>query len=447
MSDLLYLALTGIAAFAIPPLGIALALYAPILRKAGMDPVQAALTGEELSPVVGFSLPLVALAGIVLRIIVSSVVQGNVFYLRVRKPDLVVLAVALLPFLYALPLTDRPALMYAVRFFFMGIVYYFMARIWLSSLAPERYEQGVLSFFRWIVLIGIPVAWTTSFLSEQAVVYGQRIKVWDATPIALGALFMLGIYVCLYNVMRERTTRALPWLLSAAALPILAMAMLRIGTRSVLLGIILAIPFCIYAGMLRRQEDGRSVITKTRLVTALAAVGATLAIAIGLSFSLGADNSLVQRLQQGGASDTSILVRQDLYRTAFERFGDRPLLGAGNQWWGQDGWYPHNLVLELISSYGVIGIGIVLLFFGYLAYLAWVALRSGNPVTIGLIGMFTVAWTVAMISRDISGHRDMYLFFGMLVTLTGTRAMGVKPSTAPSPKEDQTSVAALPEPA
>jgi O-antigen ligase len=63
-----------------------------------------------------------------------------------------------------------------------------------------------------------------------------------------------------------------------------------------------------------------------------------------------------------GGGYWSINEREYLYDKAFNMFLDNPIFGKGTGSFDRSGYYPHNIILEIASSWGLVGLGIFCFF-------------------------------------------------------------------------------------
>ncbi|HLT00602.1 MAG TPA: O-antigen ligase family protein [Geminicoccaceae bacterium] len=123
--------------------------------------------------------------------------------------------------------------------------------------------------------------------------------------------------------------------------------------------------------------------------------------------------------QEGGGA--SAATRQEVWALAIQFWGSAPFFGHGvgsfpilYDWVGDSKVHPHNVVLEILSELGLVG----LVLFGTFAYLALrqVELRRirEDPLFRCIFLLVVLQISAAMVSSDVSEHRMLYSMLGLL---------------------------------
>jgi O-antigen ligase len=122
-------------------------------------------------------------------------------------------------------------------------------------------------------------------------------------------------------------------------------------------------------------------------------------------------------------------LRQERFIDAWKLWLTAPLTGAGAGSFAyhypanQLRVYPHNMLLELLSELGVIGLALwtvmlVIAFGGFIKRGGW-----RRSLSVVVLGFFTFAIANAMISGDIVSNRHVFTSLGLLVA---TSALWIK---------------------
>lgn len=170
----------------------------------------------------------------------------------------------------------------------------------------------------------------------------------------------------------------------------------------------------------------RSILSSLGLIAALSVAIAYLVIS-------GDDSVRTLRkfdllMNQGGKS---ALDRFDFWRHALAYWAERPLVGHGvgafpMLYYGEDvRRYPHNLILEVLSEFGLIGLGLFASL--VLMLVRRVSLRRlrEDPLLMCATMLCTNAFVNAMSSGDIADNRNLFAMLGLLA-LARPAAVGSK---------------------
>lgn len=229
-------------------------------------------------------------------------------------------------------------------------------------------------------------------LDEEWVKKSGRVTLFGQNPnragliLALGALALIGL-----TYGRDRKLIR-PRLLVWPLLAVIGIAIVNTGSRGSLLSLAL--------GLWMFAVGGRSLLVKIR-----GAVVAVLVIAFlaGVAWQLPLMRKRFQQAQHGNLAG-----REKIFPAAWDLFRERPLLGWGP---GQNkyelarrvpdeflNWRDtHNLVLELLTSTGVLGTIPFLTGLGLCVWGAWTGRRSTH-------GMLPFAMATALLISNMSGN-------------------------------------------
>lgn len=135
-----------------------------------------------------------------------------------------------------------------------------------------------------------------------------------------------------------------------------------------------------------------------------------------------------------GTIDQSIILRWEYYQSAWQAFIEHPLQGIGLGSWpqyfgmGDVYWHPHNMLLEILSELGVIGLTLF-------SATIWEMQRQINwrevklsPTVISLSAALLFSIMNAIKSGDLNDNAALFVMFGLLAGVL-TREMYDKTST------------------
>ena len=195
------------------------------------------------------------------------------------------------------------------------------------------------------------------------------------------------------------------------------------ASRGALIGTLLAcLLFVLF--MPWRLSRGRFELSRAQLVAAvlgLSALGfAAYAFVAGLEFeTINRFRSLLRE-----AANPELLLRPNRFRyyeQAVELFLRYPLIGTGLDGFslftkGREvyGTHPHNIFLEAAANLGIVGLGLLVLFF-------WTAVRhlrlqrfQADPLLLCAAGLFALHLFSALVSVDLARHYMLFAFTGLL---------------------------------
>ena len=242
------------------------------------------------------------------------------------------------------------------------------------------------------------------------------------SPITLSRVIGLGVVVLLAPTdraggpPRRPLTAAMAWVLALGMLTMIPV----LGNRGALLACIGALTITLAVRSV--HEGGRGILW---LLVVVGLVGASIFVALRLtaeSITIGRFDYFLEKTQDLGANDES--GRLPRFEASLEMFLDSSGVGVGTggfadqfaetsgsrveleQEEGRD--YPHNLVLEVGSEQGIIGLLL-------LAVWLWACLKGlrhvvGSSGGYGLIALWVYSFLNAMVSGDIASNSAVWLF-------------------------------------
>jgi O-antigen ligase len=233
-------------------------------------------------------------------------------------------------------------------------------------------------------------------------------------PIELGRDSADGLLIAIYAVIAAQSRRARLWAMSV--IPVLAVAMLAAGSR----GPVLAFVFGLGSLLALTATDPRAR-RRLALVAAVFVVAALVVPLVVPGSALGRALSAII----GSASGLSSNGRSDLWNVALSSFSAHPLLGIGTG--GFAGLntgllYPHNILLECATEFGVVGaVAILAVIVGMLSRLTavWRMTRSTERLLAALlIALFLTALVNACFSGAIQDNRELWIWGGLAIGMS-----------------------------
>jgi O-antigen ligase len=138
-----------------------------------------------------------------------------------------------------------------------------------------------------------------------------------------------------------------------------------------------------------------------------------------------------------GSLGDSANVRLQMYGDAMDIWAQHPLFGAGiGAWpvlagWGDHRMYPHNMILEVLSEFGLTGF---LLWVAPFLYALWRFCQDSdprhNPWALLVLMLLTNAFINAMVTGDLTDNRVLFAFLGFMTarTLSTKKSPNKEPS-------------------
>ena len=223
-------------------------------------------------------------------------------------------------------------------------------------------------------------------------------------PIALGRLAAAGLLIALYVLLAERKYR----LVGLIGVPLMTVTLLASGGRGSLLGVIagMAVLFGVHSVFAVRRSRILAAIAASVVVASLVVPGAAVTRSTSVFF--------------GGSEGLNSGGRTALWSTAWNAFVTHPLEGLGTGGFAALDLpenYPHNLLLEIASELGVIGLVPLLLTLGVGFFTITGAIRRGpasdRGLTVLVAALLTSAFVNALFSTDIPANYDVWLYLGL----------------------------------
>lgn len=358
--------------------------------------------------IVGFSV--LAMVGF-LAIVVHDPARLNVFFRPVAQFSFAFAVLLVVSVTYS---WHDGALNKALLFLMANMVSFIVAAV-----LSERQRRMLYWLF---IVVGIIVALgiAANFLSGNRGLIMGRYQAFGLDVISGARMIGLAIIVVLYAPLRIR--------FRFASLLVLGAGFMLAGTRGPVLALLATV---FLAPLLAGAPSVLSTLSK-RSVMLLASI----AVASIVLIFIAATNPTILLTENWGplriindtnASDGNIIVRFQHLILAAQEFAEKPILG-----WGIGGYggselfrdptnynFPHNLTMETMAELGIIGLTVLVCFFGFAYIDARSAYRRHRPGYLSREALFVTAMlTYTLINAHVSGliytNRTVWLAVGLV---------------------------------
>jgi O-antigen ligase len=211
---------------------------------------------------------------------------------------------------------------------------------------------------------------------------------------------------------------------AAGLLLALCIAFLLVGSgRGPLIAVVLACLVALAAGLPQIRRH-RIWVPKWQLIALAVLIGGGgyVAYLASTGTSFHTFNRLAKLLEQMQNPDVvQGANRFDYFATAIEMWQRSPIIGNGiasfsllYQGFERAGSYPHNIVLEVLSELGVVGLALLLLCIAAgVSQIRRAQLRH-DPLLLCVVMLFAAQLLAAMVKSNIAGQEGLFLFLGLL---------------------------------
>ena len=292
-----------------------------------------------------------------------------------------------------------------------------------TAMIISHKRERMLRFVRFVVVLSLVIAIVGAFIYFR---YGTfKFAGWEEGTRAYNQwsrAVVGGAAVLLFLFLRARF--ASPQQVAfGALLAVCTFFIFVAGSRSALLSLVTPCVLMLAVTLLPKGSEGlrfTPAAVLLPLVMAGAVVGVAMLVASGYRIET------VARLQAvlAQAENTEMVMganRWDYYVEAMRQIIQSPIIGGGVRSFAiiyrqaeLSGSHPHNIILEVISDTGMIGL-LLFLFFIYMAVrpLSMRRLRS-DPIMLLVAMLFVSRMTAAMFGADLSNQQEVFVFIGIL---------------------------------
>jgi O-antigen ligase len=336
-----------------------------------------------------------------------------------RKATILTILIGLFVWYGLLSLGWSPSTVYAKEkglFLVTLTVWPFLALTHVVGPDPQRLRRfvvGILLFSGWIATVSLLV-----YVSGSAQ-GGQQISAFgrEAGYIGLGRIVGLGALVALVYALRLADSRLIRWI-SGGIFALYMFLLLVIGSRAAFIATAIPALFPFLIGIRWRQLG---VLAFDRYVVPylVGSVGGAIAVALLFrSEALSTISRLAYLIRTGGESQP----RFELWEQTLRIWAENPIFGTGLAGWpikagfGDYLMYPHNMILEIMSELGIVGLILFGLFAGYALMVFWnrKSMRT-NAMALLILMLLSNTFLNAMSTGDISHNRIVFGMVGLLL--------------------------------
>lgn len=257
----------------------------------------------------------------------------------------------------------------------------------------------------------------TTFLSSTIV--GQQIEALGITYLGLGRVIgpaSLILFTYGTVVGRRGVLRLMALLMFGGSIAVL----LLLGGRGPFLATIIPAALLFYYGL--NLNFRRGTIRIRRYMWPLIVL-VSAAVALAVTFGASETMSTIKRLYKLTESlGESARIRIQMYGEALQIWMAHPIFGAGVGSWpvlagyGDIKMYPHNMILEVVSEFGLTGFFLFSLPFLFaFRHLRRTTHLRYDPWALLALMLFLNAFINAMFTGDLSDNRYVFAFLGFLV--------------------------------
>ena len=242
----------------------------------------------------------------------------------------------------------------------------------------------------------------------------------DSDVTRIGAGWLLGMAILFLAFFQVTKTSFSRKVLSVFAMPILVAGLIASASRGALFATLIAGMF-----LLHRVYKGRSkVVVMAIVILALVCAGGAFYFLRSMGNGKYSEKAHeIEAMASGHQSSGTAAERFEFYRAAFREVEQRPLLGLGVGGWSVYYWgkderaYPHDLLLEISTEEGLVGI------FGFAIFL-WAIYRANRDLSeltgahFAVVGGLLLYMLVATaFSGDLDDDRILWLWSGMALAV------------------------------
>ena len=266
------------------------------------------------------------------------------------------------------------------------------ASILILAREPSRVSWRLIGGTAFVYALGLLIFGAATALNPG------RVTLFDANPIWAARAAFLGALVILFG--------PIPSVVKLGAVPVMIMA----GIATVSLGPAIGLIAGVWAGVAETLRCAEHKDRRVALGWAALALLTVLAVLLLLS---GALDPTLARL----ANDPNTTSRATYLGASLQLFLKAPVLGVGLGGFAATGLdlYPHNLVAEVASELGSLGILVLIVWFG-------LALRGAarSPILVALV---IATATFTLFSGDLAGNGEFWMFSTLAVAMLPIGAM------------------------
>ena len=395
---ILFLLLVAITSWYKPIWGVALASSAFLINAAAMNTsgLPFVLIGA-VAPLLMFIL--VFLKGIVIR---KKIILPN----HTINKFLYLLFIVMLISVFWAKNTGIAAEI-SIRFLFFCLLFFIVLQYILSF--SKNVEDEIISFATFLMFVGFIVALFALYQNKSASEYIIRLTLGTASPIPLAILLGQSLIISLYLslTINDKVKRfGILFIIS----PVIFYTLMLTNTRSVIIGTLIAI---LYFGVKARSQI--SLNLKIGIMIFI-----LLVIFLVITFLAG-NEELYGRSLEGfirilsGELGTSEGDRVRAWNYGIMLFSSNPFLGVGTGNFYQEYIpYAHNIIIEIMSENGLIGLFTILAIIGIGLFYSFKA-KSTTEIFVSALFLFILF--VSQVSLTLWMHKSLFIWLALVVAI------------------------------
>lgn len=391
-----------------PILGIVLSMEGYVLRGC-VDLLN--FSGGGGSQLAWFLLPLAVFGAVAYQFLTSGSMRRRY---KLSVVDFIFILFGIVLFFGSLYAPDvKRGFELSVRYWLLGISYYFVARI---AVLKESGSDGIDQYLHACWIVALVLGGIAIYVSASGSVW--RLSIGNVHPIAFSLLIGMALLVNLYwlIVCREKFPQAV---FKYAALIFLAYIFIATNTRGTTVSLFLAV--CVMLLLVVSYRASFRQLNRLILlgVGGVAGLIALISIQPEIIVKLFDNLALIVSEDKG----KSISDRLMAYNVALNLFFQNPLTGVGTGGFAHAHFteYPHNIFLEVASENGILGLlpFLGLLFFVSLESIGiYIKNKSTNHhqrLSIILIPLLVYFFVEAQFSMSIWMQKHLYVAMALVV--------------------------------
>lgn len=316
--------------------------------------------------------------------------------IRFLKPDIILMSLIL--YIFTNEILRGTDITVVISIIFGSFIPYYFGRMIMN----ENFM-----FFKkyWLVTGAIAIAWF--LLSIDLFDFTTRGGSYNSTVIAMGEIFGITALL-LFTEFKDKNKKHFFLLM----LGIVSIMLIYLGSR----GAVLSLSFAIYI-YYKFEFRKIKVADKVKKVI-MASVFIVFIIVILNKLEILEKIPILNRFVVGNIlTDVSIvgnehyLGRFDLIKKSIEYFYESPLFGVG---FGKV--YSHNIVFEILSAYGLVGLILFILWISNVLSLKKIEIAKKNSIIWAAFLCLVFSLVYRMTSFSLLAHKSFFLFAGTFIT-------------------------------
>jgi len=277
----------------------------------------------------------------------------------------------------------------------------FFASMFVVTTKPVRVQKLIYCLYCFSIVSGIGIVVISIVHNIDQL---QDVAPYQLTTLLFGFGFILSLHFSLKNVQKTKI-----FLLHLSLSAFFIFIMLSSGGRGAFVSSIIASLFLITVFLINNYELGYRTIVQTSTFICLILIA---------SFPIYSYFNTNFRTIERLLVDSPLQNRLMYYPTAFRSILNNPLFGIGFGGWPSV-WYqvhdhPHNILLEITTESGFIGLFLFLSIVIYLLshFRPIIHSNNNNKIVVLVIVIYLLIWR--MVSGDLASDRYLFTFLALL---------------------------------